>query len=138
MAFKRNKFGGRPQRSDGFRSGLEANIAKQLKQRGVTFEYEQTKLRYVQPAQNRTYLVDFELLDSGIYVEAKGLFTSDDRKKMLLIKEQYPDIDLRMVFSSAGAKIYKGSKTTHAMWCEKHGIPWAHRLIPESWFKKGK
>lgn len=134
MAWGGNKFGHKPVRQDGYRSGLEAAIAKQMTSRGTAFEYEKTKLPYIQPAQKRQYLPDFHLLSSGIWIEAKGLFTSDDRKKMLLIKEQYPDLDLRMVFSSAGAKIYKGSKTTHAKWCEEHGFPWAHKLIPESWF----
>ena len=33
-------------------------------------------------------------------------------------------------------KIYKGSKTTYAMWCEKHDILWSsYQNIPESWLK---
>ena len=31
-------------------------------------------------------------------------------------------------------KIYKGSKTSHADWAERHGFDWAHKKIPVEWF----
>ena len=60
----------------------------------------------------------------------------EDRQKMLLIKEQYPDIDFRIVFYNANQKIKKGSKTTYAMWCDKHGFKWAHKTIPPEWIEE--
>jgi hypothetical protein len=51
----------------------------------------------------------------------------------LLIKEQHPDLDIRLLFQNAYNKIRKGSKTTYAMWCEKKGILYAHKQIPKQW-----
>ena len=52
------------------------------------------------------------------------------------IKEQYPEIDFRIVFYNANQKIKKGSKTTYAMWCDKHGIKWANKTIPPEWVEE--
>jgi hypothetical protein len=95
--------------------------------------YEQVSIPFVQPAQDRHYTPDFLLKHNGILIETKGVFDSADRKKHLLVKAQYPDLDIRFVFSNAYDKIYKGSKTSHAAWCEKHGFQWAHREIPQAW-----
>ena len=54
---------------------------------------------------------------------------------MSLIKKQYPELDIRFVFMNANNKIYKGSKTTYAMWANKHGFEWAEKNIPEEWLK---
>ena len=62
----------------------------------------------------------------------------EDRKKHLLIKKQKPELDIRMVFQSANTKIRKGSKTTYGMFCDKHDIPWAEKVIPESWLNEKK
>ena len=45
----------------GFRSGLEEDIDKSLKSRGVSGEYEQHKILYSKPATNHTYTPDFKL-----------------------------------------------------------------------------
>ena len=42
-------------------------------------------------------------------------------------------IDLRFVLQSPNGKIYKGSKTTYAQWCEKNGFKWAKKEIPQEW-----
>lgn len=76
------------------------------------------------------------MLPNGIIIEAKGIFDATDRAKHLLIKAQYPHLDIRFVFSNAKAKIYKGSKTTLAAWCEKNGYQYATKEIPAKWFKE--
>jgi hypothetical protein len=116
-------------RSD-FRSGLEYKVAKQLEDLGVAYEYEQTKVTYQRKPSK--YLVDFEL-PNGIMVETKGRFTSSDRAKHLLIKEQHPELDIRFVFSNARNKLNKASKTTYGDWCDKHGFKWAEKEVPEDW-----
>jgi len=45
-------------------------------------------------------------------------------------------LDIRFVFLRASNKIYKGSKTTYAAWCERHGFEWAEGSIPTDWYKK--
>jgi len=118
----------------GYRSGLEETIANQLQKKDIPFEYENKAniVKYVIPASDHTYLPDFKL-PNGIIVETKGRFVLADRKKHKLIKEQYPDLDIRFVFSNSNTKISKGSKTTYASWCEKLDIPYADKTIPQSW-----
>ena len=120
-----------------FRSGLESKVSQQLEARGVKAEYEMWKIPYVVPASNHTYRPDF-ILPNGIIVETKGLWEADDRKKHLLIREQMPELDIRLVFSSSRSKLYKGSPTSYAEWCEKHGILFADKLIPVEWLKEPK
>jgi hypothetical protein len=50
-----------------------------------------------------------------------------------LIKKQHPDLDIRIIFQSAKTKIRKGSKTTYGDFCDKHGITWSEKEIPEEW-----
>lgn len=125
-----------PRLPHGFRSGLEKRIADDLTSRGISFDYEKTKIKYTVPEREASYTPDFVLLDNGIIVESKGIFDAADRQKHLLIKAQHPDLDIRFVFSRSNAPIYKGSKTTHAQWAEKHGFKYAEKLIPTEWLKE--
>lgn len=121
-----------------YRSGLEDKVAAQLEAKGVAFDYEGHTISYVIPASNHKYHPDF-VLPNGIIVETKGIFDSDDRKKHTLIREQYPDLDIRFVFSSSKSKLYKGSPTTYGKWCEKNGFKYADKLIPADWLgERGK
>lgn len=113
-----------------FRSGLEEKVADLLVNLGVKYEYESTQVPY---QIQHNYTPDF-LLPSGIYLECKGYFAAEDRRKIKAVKEQHPEIDLRMVFQAPFNKINKKSKTTYAKWCEKHGIPWtSFTQIPIEW-----
>jgi hypothetical protein len=96
--------------------------------------YETEKFKY-DVNEVRTYTPDF-LLPNGIVIESKGRFVAADRKKHLLIQEQYIFLDIRFVFSNSKAKLTKGSKTTYGDWCNKHGFLYADRLIPEEWIKE--
>ena len=120
-----------------YRSGLERVVAEFLKQNKKNFRYEDLKIEW-KDLRYRTYTPDF-ILDNGIIVETKGIFDNEDRRKHLAVREQHPELDIRLVFSNAKAKLYKGSKTTYAMWCEKNGFLYSHRVIPPDWLKeKGK
>ena len=113
-----------------FRSGLEEKVADLLVNLGVEYEYESTKIPYI---INYNYIPDF-LLPNGIHLEAKGLWEPEDRRKIKAVKEQHPELDLRMVFQAPYNKISKGSKTTYAKWCDKHNIPWCpSHSIPIEW-----
>lgn len=121
-------------KNGGYRSNFELQLARQLVDRKIKFKYEEEKIPYVPKV--RTYIPDFYIPATNIYIEAKGHFDKADRVKMLLIKEQHKDLDIRMVFMHAKNKIYKGSKTTYADWCNKHDYEWADRKIPLEWLKK--
>ena len=119
---------------NGYRSGLEDKISKQLEEAGVPFKYEKFKIKY-SLNEVRTYTPDFELTN-GIIIESKGRFVVADRKKHLLIQKQHPELDIRFVFSNSRAKISKVSKTTYGDWCDKHGFLYADKLIPVEWIKE--
>ena len=116
-----------------YRSGLEADVAEQLDTAGIAYEYETRRLPYKVDAK---YVPDFIIGD--MIIECKGRFTSEDRRKMRLVKEQHPELDIRFVFSRSSSKINKGSKTTYAAWCDKYGFKYADKLIPDEWLVESK
>jgi hypothetical protein len=123
----------------GFRSGLEDTIAKQIETANIPLIYEQERVAYIVPARPAKYTPDFKLPKQGgfFYVETKGRWVTADRQKHLLIKKQHPDLDIRFVFSNQNAKLYKGSPTTYAAYCDKHGFKYAHKVIPDEWLREG-
>ena len=91
-----------------YRSGYEKDVCSRLDDLGVRFEYE-TKNLYYEVSEQRKYTPDV-ILPNGIILELKGRFTANDRKKMLLVIKQHPDLDIRMVFQRHTNKLFKGSK----------------------------
>ena len=120
------------QKDEGTQKWVETLIDEQLKSIGIDGEYEKHEVSYTIPQLTHSYKPDFRL-PNDIFIESKGWFLPEDRKKHLLIKEQNPDMDLRFVLQSPNGKIYKGSKTTYAQWCEKNGFKWAKKEIPQEW-----
>ena len=115
-----------------FRSRLEERLAKWLDQNNLSYDYETVKLNYTVQA---VYKPDF-ILPNGVMLEAKGYFRPEDRRKMLCIKKQHPDLDIRLVFQAPNNTITKQSKTTYSMWAEKHGFLWCPSYnIPIEWFE---
>jgi len=119
----------------GWRSGLEEKVANALTEAGIPFTYEKTKVKYIKPASEHQYTPDF-VLDNGIIIETKGLFTAEDRQKHMLVKRQHPHLDIRFVFSNSKQRLSKASRTTYAMWCVKNGYMYADKVIPEDWLKE--
>ena len=132
-----------------YRSGLEDKVHEQLTKKKVSFEYEPSdkKIVYIIPESVHKYTPDFVLTTASgktIYVETKGIWDSDDRKKHLLIRQQHPEKDIRFVFTRSKARIRKGSKTTYGMICDGQGrgdfkgVVWqyADKLIPEEWWNE--
>ena len=113
-----------------FRSKLEEKVADLLVELGVSYEYESCKVPY---HIQYTYCPDF-VLPNGVYLECKGYWDPDDRRKIKAVKTLNPELDLRMVFQAPFNKISKQSKTTYAKWCDKHDIPWtSFHNIPLQW-----
>ena len=110
------------------RSSMEDRIVPPLLKQGA--EYEPIRLVYA--AKPRAYKPDV-VLPNGIVIEIKGWFRSADRAKMALVKQQYPNLDLRMVLASPFQRLNKTSATTQAMWCRQHGIPFADTSVPKAW-----
>ena len=124
----------------GYRSGLEEDTGDELKSLGIPYEYESVKLEYVVPQRTSKYTPDFKLPKPGGFflLETKGLWVTADRQKHILIKQQHPNVDLRILFQNANSKLYKGSKTTYGAFATKHGLVWAHKRIPDEWIDEMK
>lgn len=117
------------------RSGLEATAVMMLTMRGVGFEFEKKKIKYMPPpTKMKSYTPDF-VLENGIIIEMKGIFTGKDRKKHLMIKKQHPELDIRFVFFDAHMHLTSEKLKTYAQWCDLNGFKWADKVIPESWLK---
>jgi hypothetical protein len=113
----------------GFRSGFERTLAASMQRRKCKFEYETLKLSYT---LNHVYSPDF-ILSNGIIIEAKGKLTPQDRTKMIAIKKQYPELDIRFVFMRGDNTLNASSKTTYMSWAQKNGFPAADGEIPDEW-----
>ena len=124
-------------RKNGYRSGLEDTVANYLKEHKVKFLYEKVKIEWEDLAY-RTYTPEF-VLNNGIIIETKGIFTVADRRKHVCIKKQHPSLDIRFVFTNSNRKLRKGAKSSYAEWCIRYGFRFYNRIIPEDWLKeKGK
>lgn len=113
------------------RSGFERTFRANLIARGLKFKYESTDIPYI---LERTYRPDFEMVDHGFFIETKGYLDRDSKAKMIAVKQQNPDIDIRFVFMYPHKKI-SGTKQTHAQWAERNGFRWAESVAPEEWFE---
>jgi hypothetical protein len=103
-------------------------------------QYETLKIPYV---LHHDYVPDFRVqTGSGdvLFIETKGngrAWTPQVRKKMLAVKEQHPEYDIRFLFYSDGefgTKRKDGTRVKQSEWSEKHGFPYAIKNIPESWY----
>jgi hypothetical protein len=119
----------------GFRSGFEHSVAKSLTARGADFDYEpKDEVIEYEVHELRKYLPDFRINATGIIVECKGRLTAADRKKLKLVKQQYPEKDIRLVFQFNN-KLSPRSKTRYSDWAYKNGFQWALKDIPEEWLE---
>lgn len=94
--------------------------------RRPTVKYESEKIPYLISGH---YIPDFVLTTKlgKIYIETKGHFRPEAKRKMAAVKKLNPSLDIRILF-------YKYSKTNEK-WCTKYGFPWAVHEIPEEWLQ---
>ncbi len=118
--------------SSKYRSKFEASLAAGLNEKGVTFTYEDLTLPYIIEA---TYRPDF-ILENGVLIEAKGHFRPEDRRKLIAIKEQHPDLDIRLCFMRAKEKLSKAKRSmTYGEWATRNGFKWSEGSIPKDWYQ---
>jgi hypothetical protein len=124
-----------------YRNRLERSVGEQLSAAGIPFDYEREWIPYDVPARTAKYLPDFWPRDTRIIIETKGWFGrqgAKERQKLVLLKEQHPELDIRLVFSDANKRIYPRSPTTYAKWADDHGFKWATGSVPQAWIKEIK
>jgi hypothetical protein len=113
------------------RSGFEKFVKKLLNKHKVKFKYEPFTLPYV---VEKNYKPDF-VLSNGILIETKGNFPSSDRTKMLKVKEQHPDLDIRLWFQRDNW-VTKKHNMRYSEWAEKNGFKYhVGETLPKEWFK---
>ena len=139
---------GRRAAGDSYKSQFERDTARYLTQKGIEFTYESKTYELSMPVIQHTctdcnskkivrktrYTPDF-FLANGTVLEVKGRWPSLERKRITAFKEQYPEVDIRMVFMYdnwlTGAK-----KQRYSEWCEARGIQWTIGCrIPDEWTK---
>jgi hypothetical protein len=121
-----------------FRSKFEQTFAEYLTKKGHKFEYETRKTKFRKPVQGglcedcsstrvskrATYLCDFLVGKSPIYVETKGRFVSSDRTKILAMLSTSPDINrsnFRLLFMRDNFTT-KSGKERYTDWCKRNGV----------------
>lgn len=117
----------------GFRSGLEKTIAADLSLREVDFVYEPERFTYTVSHQ---YTPDFRIIPRTLppfYLEAKGYFPGEDRRKILAALVCHPKLDLRLLLQTPHRRIAPGAKMTYATWCDSISIRWCTGRVPEEW-----
>lgn len=120
-----------------FASKAERDFAYNMDKEKIHWFYEPEKFDWYPPP--RKYTPDFKIMRkdrSHFFVEYKGYLRPDDKVKMKAFKAQHPNVDCRFVFMNAHKPLYKGSPTTYAMWAEKHGFKWAHKVMPKEWLEE--
>lgn len=100
-----------------YRSKFEARFAAN----NPSFEYETKQLKYT---IEHVYNPDFYDPVTDTYWETKGLWDAADRRKILAVLKQHPELKLVLIFQNPANKINKHSKTSYADWCDKHSIQW--------------
>jgi restriction endonuclease len=112
------------------RNKFETRILNQLKHTGIDFGYEVENIPYTIKG---FYKSDFTILCKNgkkIIVETKGYFRPEDKRKMVAVKKQHPDLDIRILFYAANK--------SYIRWAIKYGFPFAVREIPLEWLEEFK
>lgn len=134
-----------PYKGTDYRSKFELEVAKQLQDKGMEFEYEKESFEYFTKVpscecadcgskevyRRQWYTPDF-FLANEVVIEVKGYFTAADRKKAQAMKEYHPEVNLKLLFRSNN-KIHKNSDTRYGDWCDKNNIDWALKEVPQEW-----
>lgn len=134
-----------------YKSLFEASIAEQFKLAKVRVKYEPYKMEFYQRVpsasckgcgskevtRKHTYKPDWVSEDDYLIVESKGKFTSADRTKMIAIKAQYPDKDIRILFMRDNWLTRKKLEK-YSDWAERNGFTYAIGPVPKAWLKDFK
>ena len=132
-----------------YKSNFEYLISVDLNNRGIPFLYEPTSFEYYTKVyqshcvdcgsndvfQRHWYTPDWYLPSSDIYVESKGKQTAKDRKILQSMKEDHPEITIKVLLQQNNW-VTKAKKQRYGDWLDKNEIEWvasAKGLIPEEW-----
>lgn len=123
----------KPKLKGGFKSKLEVSVFENLKKRKARIRYEGIKFSYT---LRRNYVPDIEVSLPGggkRYIEVKGYLRPEDRAKMIAVKRDNPEIDIRFLFAKDN-KITR-SKLRYSDWAKKYGFEYAIGEVPKEWLR---
>lgn len=111
------------------KNNFEKKILIQIEGSGCNVKYEGARIPYVLAGH---YIPDY-IVDTPtgkLYIEAKGYFRPEAKRKMVAVKRQHPELDIRIVFYKS--KSFKKNKQ-YERWAIKHGYKFAWDTVPEEW-----
>lgn len=113
------------------RNKFEWLTERQLRRAKVKFSYENDRFAYILACH---YLTDFTLFTplGKIYIETKGYLRPADKRKLIAVKRQHPEIDLRILFYPFRSLTREKQYT---QWATKNGFRYAIGKIPSDWLK---
>ena len=118
---------------------FESKTGEMLSANNIRFKYESERLAYTVSGK---YIPDFIIQTNRgktLYIETKGngrSFDAASRRKLIAVKLQHPDKDIRIVFYSdgaVGATRKDGTRLRQSEWADKHGFKYSIREIPNEW-----
>lgn len=115
------------------RNNLEQGIQQELNRLSdCEVKYESESIPYT---VQRKYIPDFVVTTNNgrrVYIEVKGYLRREDEEKLLAVKRQNPDIDLRIVFAKDNKLV--GRKSRYSDWANKHGFKYSIGEVKGEWF----
>lgn len=101
-----------------FEEEVYKHLAKEYGRNNV--QYEAASFPYT---LSYSYTPDFVVSDgnTAFYVEAKGYFRPDNRRTMVAVRDQTPNLDLRIIFQR-NSKLSKNGKQRYSDWADKHNF----------------
>ena len=124
-----------------YRNKFETRTGEWLDERGTKFGYETERIGYTVSGK---YTPDFIVTTVGgnrIYIETKGngrSFDGASRRKLIAVKEQHPELEIKLLFYSDGVigpKRKDGTRMLQSDWSKKHGFDYAIKEIPDRWLE---
>lgn len=93
----------------------------------MEFDYESEHIPYVIAGH---YIPDFVIQTHAgkIFIECKGYFRPEHKRKMAAVRRQHPELDIRIVFYN--------QRSTNVKWADKLGIKYAIGSIPKEWLNE--
>lgn len=115
------------------RNAFEKKVERQLKRQKAKYKYEAERIPYVIAGH---YVPDFILFTKSgkIYLETKGYFRPEAKRKMVAVKKCNPQLDIRFIFYCKDLKYHPKSLKQSIKWAEKCGFKYALDTIPKEWF----
>lgn len=106
------------------RNKFELKLDKQLQKAKVQFKYESERIPYLIAGH---YIPDWviETPLGKVYIEAKGYFRPEAKRKLVAVKKLNPHLDIRIVFYSEREQYIK--------WAIKNGFRYSIGSIPKDW-----